>query len=226
VAENEVNTMAEREFFGASEQEAAEQAAQELGIPRENLLYSVLETKKKGFFTKGGVRISVEVKGETDAIPANVSDEIASQIVSFLKTLIQKMGFEGSAVISSNSGNRLMVDIKSPDSSLLIGKMGKTLDALQVVVNIVAQNLTRNALKVILDCENYRERRERKILDFAEEVADHVRQTKSSRLLEPMNPYERRLVHTALTRFEDIETISEGEGLYKQIRIRFRGRRN
>jgi spoIIIJ-associated protein len=218
--------MSEKEFFGVSEEEAVAQAARDLGIPERNVRYRLLETKKKGLFSKGGVRIGVEWEDEI-AAPVPSSEEAsaaADEIVRFLNVLIQKMGLSGNAMINSITGDKLLLSIESQDSSLLIGKMGKTLDALQVLANIVAQKRKDHPLRVIIDCENYRERRQQKLIDFAEEVADHVRRTRSSRLLEPMNPFERRLVHTALTRFEDIETESEGDGLYKQIRIRFCGR--
>jgi spoIIIJ-associated protein len=223
--------MAEREYFGINEEEAVQEAALDLGIPRENIRYKLVETRKKSLFSKGGVRIAV-INGsdpgqeDEEAGPA-ISDEEAKaragEVLDFLNTLFDKMGLSGTAHIASLSGDKLLVAIESRDSSLLIGKMGKTLDALQVVANIVGQKGDTGPLRVILDCENYRERRQQKLVNFAEEVADHVRRTRSSRLLEPMNPFERRLVHTALTRFEDIETVSEGEGLYKQIRVRFRG---
>ncbi len=218
--------MSEKEFFGANEQEAVAQAAREMGIPERSVHYQLLETKKKGLFSKGGVRISVECEDEI-AAPVPSSEEAsvaANEIVRFLNLLFQKMGLSGNVMINSITGDKLLLSIESQDSSLLIGKMGKTLDALQVLANIVAQKSENHPLRVIIDCENYRERRQQKLIDFAEEVADHVRRTRSSRLLEPMNPFERRLVHTALTRYEDIETESEGDGLYKQIRIRFRGR--
>ncbi len=218
--------MSEKEFFGASEEEAVSQAARELGIPERNVRYQLLETKKKGLFSKGGVRIGVECEDDF-AAPVPSSEEAsaaADEIVRFLNGLIQKMGLTGNAMINSITGDKLLLSIESSDSSLLIGKMGKTLDALQVLANIVAQKREEFPLRVIIDCENYRERRQQKLIDFAEEVAENVRRTRNSRLLEPMNPYERRLVHTALTRYEDIETESEGDGLYKQIRIRFRGR--
>jgi len=104
--------------------------------------------------------------------------------------------------------------------------MGKTLDAIQTLATVILQNRSQNKVKLILDCESYRERRQQRLISFAEEVAEQVRRTRSSRLLEPMNPYERRLIHTALTRYSDIETVSEGEGLYKQIRIRYRNQRS
>ncbi len=223
--------MAVKEYFGINEEEAAQEAALDLGIPREKIRYKLVETRKKGLFFKGGVRIAVlednnDGSGDVEGEPALTGEEArakADEVVEFLNTLIGKMGLEGSARISSLTGDKLLAAIESADSSLLIGKMGKTLDALQVIANIVGQRGNERPLRVIVDCENYRERRQQKLVSFAEEVADHVRRTRSSRLLEPMNPFERRLVHTALTRYEDIETVSEGEGLYKQIRIRFRG---
>jgi spoIIIJ-associated protein len=222
--------MAEKEYFGINEDEAVIEAALDLGIPREKVRYTLVETRKKGLFSKGGVRIAVSLDDESGpaggaSAPALSGEEArarAKEVVEFLNTLIGKMDLTGTARIASLSGDKLLVAIESRDSSLLIGKMGKTLDALQVVTNITAQKAKEHPLRVIIDCEKYRERRQQKLINFAEEVADHVRRTRSSRLLEPMNPFERRLVHTALTRFEDIETVSEGEGLYKQIRVRFR----
>jgi len=128
--------------------------------------------------------------------------------------------------VTLNAGDKLNCFIESPDSSLIIGKMGKTLDAIQTLATVILQNRSQNKVKLILDCESYRERRQQRLISFAEEVAEQVRRTRSSRLLEPMNPYERRLIHTALTRYSDIETVSEGEGLYKQIRIRYRNQRS
>jgi len=71
--------------------------------------------------------------------------------------------------------------------------------------------------------ENYRSRREQNLIRMARKIGEQVRRTKGSRLLEPMNPFERRLIHTALNDFEDVDTKSEGEGLYKQVRIYYRG---
>lgn len=218
--------MAVKEYFGSDEAEAVALAAQDLGIGPEAIRYEVLELKKKGLFSKGGVRISVQVENGVEHTATPLSDDQIQQTVAFINGLIERMGLSGTTVIKLNLGDKINCAIESPDSSLIIGKMGKTLDAIQLLANIVLQNRTHGHARVILDCENYRERRQQKIIDFAEEVADQVRRTRSSRLLEPMNPFERRLVHTALTHYDDIETISEGEGMYKQVRIRMRNRRN
>jgi Predicted RNA-binding protein len=108
---------------------------------------------------------------------------------------------------------------------MIIGKKGKNIDALQLLANVYAGKLGRDDVKVILDSENYRIRREESLVRIAYESAEQVRRTGRSLLLEPMNPFERRIVHTTLNDIVDIETKSEGEGLYKQVRVMFRGRR-
>ncbi|HOX32904.1 MAG TPA: R3H domain-containing nucleic acid-binding protein, partial [Spirochaetales bacterium] len=107
---------------------------------------------------------------------------------------------------------------------IIIGKKGKNLDALQLLVNVYAGRLGREDTRVILDSENYRIRREESLVRLAYETAEQVRRNRQSVLLEPMNPFERRIIHTTLNDIVDIETKSEGEGLYKQVRVSFRGR--
>ena len=101
---------------------------------------------------------------------------------------------------------------------------GKNLDALQVLVNVFSGRLGKEDLRVILDSENYRIRREEALVRLAYETGEQVRRTRQSVLLEPMNPFERRIIHTTLNDIVDIETKSEGEGLYKQVRVTFRGK--
>lgn len=217
--------MSEKEYFAEDEQQALALAAQDLGIAPELLKYRIVETKKKGIFSKGGVKISVQVGNGVEHTASPLSDEAVQGVLQFIDGLIQRMGLEGKTMVTLNAGDKLNCIIESPDSSIIIGKMGKTLDAIQALATVILQNRSQNKVKLILDCESYRERRQQRLISFAEEVAEQVRRTRSSRLLEPMNPYERRLIHTALTRYSDIETVSEGEGLYKQIRIRYRNQR-
>ena len=82
--------------------------------------------------------------------------------------------------------------------------------------------ISERRIKVIVDAENYRQRRERHLIRFAHKVADQVRRSKGSRLLDAMNPFERRLIHTTLNSQDNVETISEGDGLYKKIRVFYR----
>ena len=100
---------------------------------------------------------------------------------------------------------------------------GKNLDALQLLLNVYAGKLGHESTRVILDTENYRIRREESLVRLAYTTADKVRSSKNSILLEPMNPFERRLIHTTLNDIPDIETKSEGDGLYKQVRVFYKG---
>jgi spoIIIJ-associated protein len=98
---------------------------------------------------------------------------------------------------------------------------GKNLDALQVLVNVYAGNLADGPIRVVVDSENYRNRREDHLVRLAMKTAQQVRRSRTSRLLEPMNPFERRLIHTALSDMDDIHTESEGDGLIKQVRVSY-----
>ena len=113
--------------------------------------------------------------------------------------------------------------LNSSKSSILIGRKGKNLDALQLLANAYAGRLGREDLRVILDTENYRIRREESLVRLAYTVADKVCMSRKSMLLEPMNPFERRLIHTTLNDISDVETKGEGDGLYKQVRVIYKG---
>jgi spoIIIJ-associated protein len=215
--------MSNLQFQGEDLNKAIESACEALNISKENLKYEVIETKKKGLFSKGSVKISVQTKYPGNDLPIFVGEE---KIRSFLEILLQKMGMIGKVEVNFKEDNKIGLSIVSDDSGLLIGRRGKTLDALQLIVNIVAGRIDEeNKIKVIVDSQNYRTKRQEKIVSLAQRIADQVRRSGGSRLLEPMNPFERRIIHTTLNNLEDIETISEGEGLYKQIRICFKGKK-
>ena len=128
------------------------------------------------------------------------------------------MGYEGKASISFRRDSKLGINIESPDSSILIGRKGKNLDAIQLIANVYAGNLDPD-MKVVIDSENYRMRHEEQIIRNAYKTAEQVKRSGRSKLLDPMNPFERRLVHTALNEIDGVDTKSEGDGLYKQVRI-------
>jgi spoIIIJ-associated protein len=149
--------------------------------------------------------------------------EFEEKMAEFVRMLIEKMGYVATVSIQFREDKKLGLKIDSDSSSILIGKKGKNLDALQLISNIYAGRLGKEDTRIILDTENYRIRREESLVRLAYAVADKVRETKSSQLLEPMNPFERRLVHTTLNDINDIDTMSEGDGLYKQIRVSYKG---
>ena len=225
-----------KEFEGRTEQEAIDKAVEELGLDRDDFDVEILEKEKKGLFRKGNVRIRVyfgeddsdieeepeEEEPEVEEAPENRDPEpqndIERKIIEFVDTLIQKMGYKGKTSISFRRDTKIGLSIDSDDSSIIIGRKGKNLDAIQLITNVYAGNLDPD-IKVVIDSENYRMRHEEQIIRNAYRIAEQVKRSGKSRLLDPMNPFERRLVHTALNDFDGVETKSEGEGLYKQVRI-------
>jgi spoIIIJ-associated protein len=152
-------------------------------------------------------------------------NDFERSIIEFVETLIDKMGYGGTVSVLFREDRKIGLKIDSEYSSILIGKKGKNLDALQLLANIYAGKQGGEDIRVILDSENYRIRREETLVRMAYTVADRVRENRGSVLLEPMNPFDRRLIHTTLNDIADVETKSEGEGLYKQVRVYYRGMR-
>ena len=173
-------------------------------------------SKGTGRSGENGPRRKIEPGSESDFEKA---------MVLFLETLIDRMGYAGRVSVLYREERKLGLKIESEYSSILIGKKGKNLDALQLLANIYAGRQGRDDMRIILDSENYRLRREESLVRLAYTVADKVRESKSSILLEPMNPFDRRLIHTTLNDISDVDTKSEGEGLYKQVRVYYRGYR-
>lgn len=236
------------EFEGRTEKEAIDRAAAELGLEKDGFDVEILETQRSGLFKKGFVRIRVHAEGKhqdageyrheerDDREPApkgpfggavfgdpEPKGDFEKDLAAFVEGLIEKMGYSGKVGVLFREEQKIGLKIDSAHSSILIGKKGKNLDALQLLANIYAGKLGREDVRVILDSENYRIRREEALVRLAYTVADKVRATRGSLLLEPMNPFERRLIHTTLNDIADVDTKSEGEGLYKQVRVFYRG---
>lgn len=151
------------------------------------------------------------------------ADEFEAKILEFVKTTVEKMGYGCEVSVLFREEKKLGVRLDSEHASILIGKKGKNLDALQLLVNVYGGRLGREDLRIVIDSENYRIRREESLVKLAYESAEKVRRSRGSVLLEPMNPFERRIIHTTLNDIVDIETKSEGEGLYKQVRVLWKG---
>ncbi|RKX88616.1 MAG: protein jag [Spirochaetes bacterium] len=210
-----------KEFEGKTEKEAIDNAVKALNINAEEFDVEIVETGKKSLFKKSSVKIRVHIDDdpEEEIIPRNEFEEKAA---AFLEKLIEKMGFPGRVDVMFREENKLGLTIVSDHSGILIGKKGKNLDAIQLLLNVYTGRLD-NSVRVIVDAENYRNRHEENIIRQASRIAEQVKKSRRSKLLEPMNPFERRLVHTALNDDKDVETKSEGEGLYRQVRILYKG---
>ena len=238
------------EFEGRTEKEAIDCAAEGLGLAKDDFDVEIIETQRQGLFKKGHVRIRVHTNkpvssaytgnaveaadGEAETVrrppsrqpvfgDPSAQNEFEQKMTAFVEGVIEHMGYGGKVLVLFREESKLGLKIESEHSSILIGKKGKNLDALQLLANIYAGRLGRENMRVILDTENYRIRREESLVRLAYTVADRVRESRSSILLEPMNPFDRRLIHTTLNDITDVETKSEGDGLYKQVRVYYRG---
>lgn len=224
------------EFEGKTEKEAIEMAVNELGLERDQFDVEILETQKNSIFKKGYVKIRVHTLDDNNNSKADYEEkhkkinqeplpqgEFEQKLIEFIHNVIEKMGYEANVDISYRENKKIGIRIESPSSSILIGRKGKNLDALQLLSNIYAGILGHEDVRVILDTENYRIRREETLVRLAYTTADKVRSSRNSILLEPMNPFERRLIHTTLNDIPDVETKSEGTGVYKQVRVLYKG---
>jgi spoIIIJ-associated protein len=235
------------EFEAKTEKEAIELAAAELGLEKDQFDVEIVEAQKNSIFKKGFVRICVHTdqkvsrpSGKSEhidpefdgSVPKGKSlfqdplpkDEFEKSMIDFVASMVRKMGYDVTVEVMSREEKKIGLRLNSRSSSILIGRKGKNLDALQLLANVYAGRVGREDTRVILDSENYRIRREESLVRLAYTTADRVRTTKGSMLLEPMNPFERRLIHTTLNDIGDVDTKSEGEGLYKQVRVFYKGR--
>lgn len=235
------------EFEGKTEKEAIEIAAEELGLEKDQFDVEILEAQKNSIFKKGFVRICVHTDDAVKKAPSRANDmdsefdgslprakavfqdplpksDFEKSMIDFIASMIRKMGYDVTVEVMSREEKKIGLRLVSKSSSILIGRKGKNLDALQLLANVYAGRLGFEDTRVILDSENYRIRREESLVRLAYTTADRVRSTRGSMLLEPMNPFERRLIHTTLNDIGDVDTKSEGEGLYKQVRVFYKGR--
>lgn len=147
---------------------------------------------------------------------AKVAEEAA---IAFLLPVLKEMGIEAKIEGSMEEEDVLKLDIQGEGLGVIIGKRGNTLDSLQYLTALVANKKTENHVKIKLDAENYREKRKQTLEKLAINLAKKVRKTNRRVALEPMNPYERRIIHSVLQSFNGVETHSEGEEPFRKVVI-------
>lgn len=205
--------MITREFIGNNKDELIEEALDILKLTRDHVQIDVNEDSGAIMpFSKKKVIVKISYDEE---------DAFGNRCLLFIKNLLEKMNVEAKIYLIEESDDIVVIEIESPESSLIIGKKGQHLEAIQTIVNSAMNKNAKKWTKVIIDSENYRSRRERNLQYIASKAVSEVRRTKKSILLEPMTPFERRIVHVALQDEEDIKTESIGEGLIKKIKIEY-----
>ncbi|SHI15442.1 RNA-binding cell elongation regulator Jag/EloR [Sporanaerobacter acetigenes] len=194
-------------------EDAIEEAVRELGVDREDVYTEIVEEPSKGLFGLIGAK-DAKVKVTVVSDPVEIAE-------NFIDMLMNSMGISArSSVKRKNSTLYVDIDdISSTDMGILIGRRGNTLDAVQYLLSLIINKDRENYIKVLVDTKGYRKKREETLIRLAHKMADKAKYSKRPVRLEPMNPYERRIIHSALQNVEGVTTHSEGEEPYRRVVI-------
>ena len=198
-----------REFTGKTVEDAVMEAAIELETTSDKLDYEILEKGSSGFLGIGS---------KPAKIKARKLMETVDRVEEFLADVFAAMQIDAKIEITENKEeNTMNVDLSGEDMGVLIGKRGQTLDSLQYLASLVANKGEEEYVRVKVDTENYRQRRKDTLENLAKNISFKVRRTGRPVTLEPMNPYERRVIHSALQNDRYVETHSEGEEPFRKV---------
>ena len=198
-----------REFTGKTVEDAVMEAAIKLETTSDKLDYEILEKGSSGFLGIGS---------KPAKIKARKLMETVDRVEEFLADVFAAMQIDAKIEITENKEeNTMNVDLSGEDMGVLIGKRGQTLDSLQYLTNRVANKMQDGYVRVKLDTEDYRRRRKETLESLAKNIASKVKRTRRTVALEPMNPYERRIIHSALQSDPAVSTHSEGEEPYRKV---------
>lgn len=198
-------------------EEAIAAALAELGVSREETDITVIDEGTKAFLGMFGGKDAVVL------VKKNFQPEREAE--SFLREIFLTMGLIVK-IKAEMKDKHLFVELTGDDMGILIGKRGQTLDALQYLVNLVVNKKSPYYISVMLDTENYRQRRRETLESLAFNLAKKVKHTRRNVVLEPMNPYERRIIHYALQNDRYVTTYSEGEEPYRNVVITLKRERD
>ena len=195
-------------FEGKNLDEAITNASVALGIASTDLVYEVVSEGSTGFlglFAKPAI------------IKAQPKVSMDNRAKEFLEKLFKAMKVETEIKIESDDAGNMDIELSGPDMGILVGKRGQTLDSIQYLTSLYVNKESDSYIRVKIDTENYRERRKETLETLAKNIAYKVKRTRKSVYLEPMNPYERRIIHSALQNDKYVCTKSEGEEPYRKV---------
>lgn len=228
------------EKSGKTEDEALAAALAELGLERDDVSVEIVERAKSGFLGIGAspavIRVQYEVADEAPAVeeasaeaevraetrpesPAEAApaeyepkytEGVKAATESFLHGLLERMGVKAEITIRDRDNGGLLVELAGPGMGAVIGRRGETLDAIQHLTNYAVNRGSEKRCHISVDAESYRAKREESLVRLAEKMAAKVVKYKRSMALEPMNSYERHVIHTALQNYEGVSTSSTG----------------
>ncbi len=205
------------EVSGKTVNDAVIEACQKFGVTSDKLDYQVIEEGSSGFLGIGSkpavIRAAVKIE--------EVSVEDAA--VNFLNEIFAAMNMIVTVDVKYDQEEKNMdIELAGDEMGVLIGKRGQTLDSLQYLVSLVVNKGTEEYIKVKVDTENYRQRRKETLENLAKNIAYKVKKTRRPVSLEPMNPYERRIIHSVLQNDKYISTHSEGDEPFRRVVVTYR----
>ena len=201
------------EKTGKTVQEAVNSALEELGVQREDVEIEIVDEGAKGLFGFGSKMAKVKV---------TLKEVQQEDGVRFLSSVFEKMNVEVD-IEKVEDEESIQLNVTGKDSGIIIGRRGETLDALQYLTSLVVNRKSENYKRVTIDIENYRQKREETLVKLAERLAERVIKYRRNVSLEPMNPYERRIIHSTLQNNNYVETYSVGEDPNRKVVITLKG---
>ena len=194
--------------------DALTEASIQLGITSDQMEYEVIDRGSSGFLGIGSKNAVIKVWKKFS---------VEDNVKSFLSQVFHAMNMQVEIMIDIDEENKLInVELKGDDMGILIGKRGQTLDSLQYLTNLAVNKQSDDYYKVKVDTENYRKRRRDTLENLAKNIAYKVKRTKRPVALEPMNPFERRVIHSALQNDKFVTTHSEGEEPFRHVVVTLR----
>ena len=198
-----------REFSAKTKEDAITEACQYFTVSSDKLMIEVVDEGSNGFLGIGA---------KPAIIKAAVKGTVEDKAKDFLKDVLEAMDLEVVIDVKYDEAEKNMeIDLKGDDMGVLIGKRGQTLDSLQYLVSLVVNKESEEYIRVKVDTEDYRNRRKATLEGLAKNISYKVKRTKRAVSLEPMNPYERRIIHSALQNDKYVTTHSEGDEPFRHV---------
>ena len=199
-----------KEFSGKTVEDAVIEACTHFGTTRDKVTYEVISEGSGGLLGLGAKPAEIKAALKQASLEETASD--------FLQEVFQAMKLEVEIATKYDEVDKILtIDLAGPEMGVLIGKRGQTLDSVQYLASLVVNKASEEYIHVKVDTENYRERRKATLETLAKNISFKVKKTRRPVTLEPMNPYERRIIHSALQGDNYVTTHSEGEEPYRHV---------
>lgn len=220
---------------GKSIEEATEKAYAQLGVSAADCMVEVLEKPKKSLF--GKIKVEAKVKVTVKEIEAEPVPEVEpvqeeapatkttgenlklAAALDYLRAILAKMNVVDVEINVEEKEDSAVLTLTGDDLGILIGRHGETLDSLQYLTSLVCNRVEGSYYRVTLDCGNYREKRKEALKELAQKISAKVKRTGRSQMLEPMNPYERRIIHAVISNVEGVTSKSKGDEPNRRVVI-------